>query len=64
GYVNYYYLPDVDAFHAGTSFYQDLSSGGYVAYNLFQDLDKGPILNRGQLTPDMFTPASLRANSF
>lgn len=64
GYVNYYYLPDVDSFHAGTSFYQDLSSGGYVAYNLFQDLDKGPILNRGELTPDMFTPASLRANSF
>nr|WP_298380367.1 DUF1329 domain-containing protein [uncultured Halomonas sp.] len=64
GVVNYYYTPDTNAFHAGTSFYYDLKSGGYVAYNLFQDLDKGPILNAGGLTPDMFTPASLRARSF
>ncbi|GAA0680147.1 DUF1329 domain-containing protein [Marinobacterium maritimum] len=58
--LNYYYAYDMDAWQAGTSFYHDLTTGGYVAYNLFQDLAKGPILNAGGLEPDNFTPAALR----
>lgn len=59
-FLNYYYAYDMNAWQAGSSFYHDLTTGGYVAYNLFQDLEKGPILNRGQLTSEMFTPAALR----
>ncbi|GAA0796163.1 DUF1329 domain-containing protein [Marinobacterium sediminicola] len=58
--LNYYYAYDMSAWHAGTSFYHDLTTGGYVAYNLFQDLEKGPILNAGGLDPEDFTPAALR----
>ncbi|PSL10854.1 uncharacterized protein DUF1329 [Marinobacterium halophilum] len=58
--LNYYYAFDMKAWHAGTSFYHDLNTGGYVAYNLFQDLEKGPILNAGGLKPEMYTPAALR----
>lgn len=60
GFVNYYYAFDMKAWQAGTSFFQDLATGGYVAYNLFQDQEKGPILNAGGLTSDNFTPAALR----
>lgn len=62
--LNYYYSPDTSAFQAGTSFYYDLVTGGYVAYNLFQGQEKGPILNAGGLTPEMYTPATLRASGF
>ena len=59
--INYYYAFDMDAWHAGTSFYHDLNSGSYVAYNLFQERDIGPILNKGDMNPDQFTPAALRS---
>ena len=38
-----------------------MNSGGYVAYNLFQERPIGPLLNKGNLTPDMFTPDAARA---
>ncbi|MGV8805938.1 MAG: DUF1329 domain-containing protein [Polaromonas sp.] len=60
-FINYYYAFDLNAWHAGTSFYFDLNSGGYVGYNLFQERDKGPILNKGDMTPAMFTPESARS---
>src|SRR5690554_3912825 len=62
-FTNYYYAPDINAWHAGTSFYHDLTTGGYVALNLFQDLDQAPVLNSGDLDPDMFTPSALRRSS-
>ena len=62
-FLNYYYAFDINAWHAGSSFYHDLATGGYIAYNLFQDLPKGPILNAGGLTPEMFTPAALRRSA-
>lgn len=58
--INYYYTPDLNAWHAGTSFYHDLNSGGYMGYNLFQERPQGPILNKGGLTPAMFTPEAAR----
>lgn len=58
--INYYYSYDINAFHAGTSFYHDLNSGGYMGYNLFQERPVGPILNRGDLTPAMYTPEAAR----
>ena len=58
--INYYYAFDANTFHAGTSFYYDLNSGGYAAYNLFQERPIGPILNKGDLTPSMFTPEAAR----
>ncbi|HSW17912.1 MAG TPA: DUF1329 domain-containing protein [Ramlibacter sp.] len=61
GYVNHYYAFDLQGWQAGTSFYHDLNSGGYVAYNLFQERDKGPILNKGNLKPEMFTPEAARS---
>ncbi len=59
--INHYYAFDINAWQAGNSFYHDLNSGGYVGYNLTQERDKGPVLNMGDLKPDMFTPAALRA---
>ena len=59
-FINYYYSFDIKAWHAGTSFYHDLNSGGYMAYNLFQERPKGPILNKGDMTPAMFTPEAAR----
>jgi hypothetical protein len=61
-YVNHYYAFDMQGWQAGTSFYHDLNSGGYVAYNLFQERDKGPVLNKGNLKPEMFTPESARSS--
>jgi hypothetical protein len=49
--INYYYAFDMNAWHAGTSFYHDLNSGSYVAYNLFQEREIGPILNKGDMNP-------------
>lgn len=59
-FLNYYYSFDINAWQAGNAFYFDLNSGGYVAYNLFQERPKGPILNKGDLTPAMFTPEAAR----
>ena len=59
--INYYYAYDMQAWHAGSSFYYDLNSGGYVGYNLFQEAKLGPILNRGDLKPAMFTPEAARS---
>ena len=60
GLVNYYYAFDANVWHAGTSFYHDLNSGAYVAYNLFQERPLGPILNKGNLDASMFTPQAAR----
>ena len=60
-FINHYYAFDLNAWHAGSSFYHDLNSGGYVGYNLFQERETGPILNKGDMTRDMFTPAAIRA---
>lgn len=59
-FVNYYYAFDMQAWHAGASFYHDLNSGGYVGYNLFQERDKGPVLNDFSLKPEMFSPEAAR----
>lgn len=59
-YINYYYAFDMNAWQAGSSFYHDLTSGGYVGYNLFQEREIGPVLNEGGFTKEMFTPAALR----
>ena len=58
--TNYYYTPDTQAWHAGTSFYYDLNSSRYIAYNLFQERPLGPVLNKGDLKPSMFTPEAAR----
>jgi hypothetical protein len=59
-FINHYYAYDMNAWQAGASFYIDLNSGGYVGYNLFGERDKGPILNKGNLTSAMFTPEAAR----
>ncbi len=59
-FINYFYAFDMNAWQAGTSFYHDLTSGGYVGYNLFQEREKGPVVNEGQFTKDNFSPAALR----
>lgn len=59
-YLNYYYAFDSKTWQAGTSFYFDLNSGGYVGYTLFQERPLGPVLNKGDMTRDMFTPEAAR----
>jgi len=60
GLLNYYYGFDANAYQAGNSFYYDLNSGGYVAFNLFQERTIGPVLNKGDLKASMFTPEAAR----
>ncbi|WP_432470186.1 DUF1329 domain-containing protein [Amphritea sp. HPY] len=62
-YINYYYAFDMNAWQAGSSFYHDLTSGAYVGYNLFNERKVGPVLNEGNFTKEMFTPAALRRQS-
>lgn len=59
-YINHYYAFDINGWQAGTSFYFDLNSGGYVAYNLFQERPLGPVLNKGDMVPADFTPEAAR----
>lgn len=59
-FINYYYAFDAQAWEAGTSFYHDLTTGGFVGYNMFQERKKGPLLNGQNFTKDNFTPAALR----
>lgn len=61
GFLNHYYGYDMNSWHAGSSFYHDLNSGSYVAFNLFQERKQGPLLNSDTLTPERFTPAALRS---
>lgn len=60
-FANYYYHPDSSAWQIGSSFYHDLTSGEYLAYNLTNERRHGPILNRGDLKSYEFTPDRLRA---
>ena len=62
-YINYYYAFDADSFEAGNSFYHDLTTGSYVGYNLFQEREVGPVLNKNDLETHHFTPAALRRMS-
>lgn len=59
-FIAHYYAFDMGGWHAGNSFYHDLNTGGYIAYNLFQALDKGPILNAGKMKANEFGPDALR----
>lgn len=60
-FINHYYAFDMSAWQAGTSFYFDLNSGGYVGYNLFQERPIGPVLNKGDMVQSMFTPEAARS---
>ncbi len=61
GYINYYYAFDMQAWHAGTTYFHDLNSGSYVGYGLFNEREKGPVLNEGKMRPEQFTPEAARA---
>lgn len=58
---NYYYAYDMQAWEAGSAFFYDLNSGGYVGYNLFQESKLAPVLNRGNFKAGDFTPEALRS---
>ena len=60
-FANYYYHPDSSAWQIGSSFYHDLTSGEYLAYNLTNERRQGPVINRGNLKAYKFTPDRLRA---
>ena len=59
--VNYYYHPDMSAWHAGSQFFMDLNSGQYTGYGMTNEAKKGPILNEGKFTPDQYTADAARA---
>ena len=61
GAINHFYAFDLNAWQAGTTFFHDLNSGAYVAFGLIQEREKSWVLNAGDLNPDMFTPAAMRA---
>lgn len=59
-YVTYYHAPEIKGTNPGASFYHDLVSNKYVAYNLFQERSKAPVLNKGGMTEQDFTPTALK----
>lgn len=59
-FINMYYSYDLNAWHAGASFYHDLNAGSYLGYALVNERAKGAVLNRGGLTPAMYTPEAAR----
>lgn len=59
-YVNTYYSFDIQAWQAGAAFYHDLNAGSYLGYNLYQEREKGPILNKGDLTEKDYTAEAVR----
>jgi hypothetical protein len=59
--ANYYYAYDMKAWEIGASFYHELSSGTYIAYNLFQEMPRAPILDKGDLKASQFSPEALRS---
>jgi hypothetical protein len=60
-FINYYYHPDMSAWQAGSQFFMDLNSGQYTGYGMINEAKKGPILNEGKYTPDMYTADAARA---
>ncbi len=60
--INWFYAYDLKSPELGASFYQDLTSGKYVAYQLFQQMKTGPILNQGGLSEKNFTTTELGAS--
>ena len=61
GLANYYYAYDAKLWQIGATFFHELSSGTYIAYNMFQEMPRAPILNKGGLKPEQFSPESLRS---
>jgi len=59
-FLNYYQHPDAGLVFSGVQFFHDLNSRSYVAYSLSNEEPRGPILNREDLKPEMFTPDVLR----
>ncbi|WP_460480523.1 DUF1329 domain-containing protein [Comamonas humi] len=59
-FINMYYSFDLRAWHAGASFYHDLQAGVYLGFALSNERPLGPILDRGGLTPAMYTPEAAR----
>ena len=58
-FINWFYAFDLKSQEQGVSFYHDLTSGKYVAYNLFQQMPNGPILNKGGMSESEFTTTVL-----
>ena len=58
-FINWFYAFDLKSQEQGVSFYHDLTSGKYVAYNLFQQMPNGPILNKGGMNESEFTTTVL-----
>lgn len=59
-YLTYYHAPEIKSTNPGASFYHDLTSNKYVAYNLFQERSKAPVLNKGGMSEQDFTPTALK----
>ena len=60
-FINTIYHPDMSAWRAGASFYHDLNTGDYVAYNLTNESRLSSIVNKGDQKENDFTPDRLRA---
>jgi hypothetical protein len=60
-FVNTIYHPDMSAWRSGSSFYHDLNTGNYVAYNLTNERRQSAIINKGDMKASDYTPDRLRA---
>lgn len=60
-FANTIYHPDMSAWRSAASFYHDLNTGNYVAYNLTNERRNSVVINKGDVDADDFTPDRLRA---
>lgn len=56
--VNYFYSPSIEGFQAGIAIYHDLTANAYYVDRLVNESKQWWVLNQGELTPEMFTPAA------
>lgn len=58
--INTYYAPEMQTYQAGVGLYHDLQARTHLAFNLINELGKGYILNRGDLSSRDFGPEAAR----
>ena len=60
-FVNTIYHHDMSAWRSASSYYHDLNTGNYVAYNLTNERRQSAIINKGNMKASDYTPDRLRA---
>lgn len=59
-FINYFWAPEMSAYHAGASVYHDLTADAYYVDRLINESKQWWKLNAGGMTPEMFAPEAAK----